>query len=436
VVTRRGDNPQSVWLSYLCQRTTIEMIRNVFDQYEQPENKLTHALMVTLSNDRKLIKPFLKLVGAKNVPSLKDIELGVQCAPGQEAVSAKDGQEGLPDGCFFSQEGWAVILEAKVQAKPSGSQLKRHLRVSRRYGYDKPHVVLVSVDEPKRLPSWVKCIAWKDVYSWFNIRADQSSWAYHFVEYMRIFESKMLAIDYSIRGTLTMFDGFRFNDKEPYTYSEGKRLIKLLGVELRKRKELVKTLGIDRTAPGRGAITRGEAGAVWDYLPLKICKGRSFTSTVHPTLVIRPAEVGIALTIPNAMKGVRSTLKDCGMEGFECMLSKVEKGLRPILAKAPMAKPMIYIVQRHYKSQRSRPTEDGRIEADLRIVVGRAKGSVKNQPCWLQAFYELLVNKKTNMQWGIQLHIPHTEKVMRMKKAVDHMAKSWMAMKPLMDFVL
>ena len=30
-------------------------MRNIFDQYDQPENRLTHALMTTLSMDRKLI---------------------------------------------------------------------------------------------------------------------------------------------------------------------------------------------------------------------------------------------------------------------------------------------------------------------------------------------------------------------------------------------
>ncbi len=75
-------------------------MRNVFDQYDQPENRLTHALMVTLANDKKLVRPFLKLVGVKRVPALKDIELGLQRVPGQEVDSIKDGQEGLPDGCW------------------------------------------------------------------------------------------------------------------------------------------------------------------------------------------------------------------------------------------------------------------------------------------------------------------------------------------------
>lgn len=410
-------------------------MRNVFDQYDQPENRLTHALMITLANDKKLIRPFLKLVGVKRIPALNKIQLGLQCVPGQEVDSIKDGKGGLPDGCLFDQDGWAVVIEAKVQAGISINQLKRHRKTSARYGYEHPHVVLLSIDKPKSLPDWATHLEWKNLYSWFSRRTADSSWARHFVEYMHVFEAKMIAKDYNIRGTLTMFDGFKFSDAEPYTYAEGKRLIRLLGDELRKRKKLVKALGIDTKETGRTAITRGENGAVWDFLPLKTGRGKPFTAAVHLTLVIRPQEVNIALTVPNAMRGVRKTLRKDAAEGLGRMLSQVEKNLRPVLKKVKTAKPMIYIHQRHYKSQRSYPETDGRIEVDLRTVLSTAKGLLKHQPGWLECIFELLVKKKTNMQWGVQLHCPHSEKVMQSAKAIDIMVDTWVAMTPLMDFV-
>jgi len=409
-------------------------MRNVFDQYDQPENRLTHALMVTLANDRRLVRPFLKLVGAKRIPALKNIELGLQRVPGQEVDSNKDGKQSLPDGCFFDQDGWAVIIEAKVQAGISINQLKRHRKTSARYGYEHPHVVLLSVDRPKSLPDWAVHLEWKNLYSWFSKRTADSSWARHFVDYVHVFESKMIAKDYNIKGTLTMFDGFKFSDAEPYTYAEGKRQIRLLGDELRKHKNLVKSLGIDVKATGKTAITKGDNGAVWDFLPLKIGRGKHFTAMVHLTLGIRPQEVSVALTIPDKMKGVKSTLRNRGEESLRRMLSQIEKNLRPVLKKMETAKPMIYIHQRHYKSRRSSETA-GRIEVDLRTVLSTAKGSLKHQPGWLESIFKLLVKKKTNMQWGIQLHCPHSEKVMQSAKAIDIMVDAWVAMKPLMDFV-
>ena len=410
-------------------------MRNVFDQYSQPENRLTHALMVTLANDRKLVRPFLKLMGTRKLPALKNIELGLQRVPGQSADSTKDGEEGLPDGCFFDQDSWAVLIEAKVQAGISVAQLKRHQRTSARYGYEEPHVVLISIDKPKSLPNWVTHLEWKNLYSWFGKRTEDSAWARHFVEYMHIFESKMIAEDYNIRGTLTMFDGFKFRNAEPYTYANGKRLIRLLGEELRRRKRLVKALGVDVSAPGRTAITRNPDGGVWDFLPRKIGRGRPFTSTPHATLGIRPDKVVIALTIPNAMGGVKNTLRNGGLEDFGRVLSHVERNLRPILKKAKTAKPIICVHQRHYRSQRSNPEVDGRIEVDLRTVLDNARGRFKHQPGWLECIFKLLVNKRTNIQWGIELHCPHSEKVMQSAKAIDIMVDAWVAMTPLMNYV-
>ena len=214
-----------------------------------------------------------------------------------------------------------------------------------------------------------------------------------------------------------------------------KRQIRLLGDELRKRKKLVESLGVDVKVAGRTAITRGESGGVWDFLPLKIGRGKPFTGAIHPTLVIRPQEVGIALTVPNAMKGVKNTLRNDDAEGLERMLSRVEKNLRSVLKKMKTAKPMIYIHQRHYKSQRSYPEMDGRLEVDLRTILNIAKGPLKHQPGWLECIFGLLVNKKTNMQWAVELHCPHSEKVMQSAKAIDIMVDTWIAMMPLRDFV-
>ncbi len=48
----------------------------------------------------------------------------------------------------------------------------------------------------------------------------------------------MIARDYAIRGTITMFDGICFDEDNPYTHAEAKRLIRLLGDELQSRPEL------------------------------------------------------------------------------------------------------------------------------------------------------------------------------------------------------
>lgn len=418
-------------MGYFC------VMRNIFDQYEQPENRLTHALACTLSNEPRLIRPFLKWLKVGEVPHIRCIQIGIQQSPGSEAISEKESKEGLPDMCFFDDDGWAVLIESKIQAKISVAQLRRHSRTADRYGYEQATVAVIAVDPPPRaIPEEIRSVRWKDVYSWFTKRAENSIWSKHFVNYMEVFEAKMLSQDYDIRGTLTMFDGFKFTNKNPYTYSEGKRLIRLLGEELRKDKRLMQQLGLDSQGKGRGAITRGERGGVWDFIPLFQARNATlFTEYPHATMGINPEWTTVAITIPNGVRGgMRGHLKKIGQGGFQDLLSHVEKRLGKVLKTAPSSKPMLYLTQRHYLSQRSRAVVDGRLDVDLRTALPSRGTVLKHQPMWGESVYDILTHKKTNIQWGIDVHFPHGDKAMQSRRALKTISETWIAMKPLVDF--
>ena len=89
-------------------------MRNLYDQYDQPENKLTHALVSTLANDRKLLRPFLRWLGAANTPPLKALHIVEQQVPGVRTSGEEAESKGLPDTCIHDAEGWAVLIEAKA----------------------------------------------------------------------------------------------------------------------------------------------------------------------------------------------------------------------------------------------------------------------------------------------------------------------------------
>lgn len=92
-----------------------DVVRNVFDQYDESENKLTHALYSTLTHDRSLIVPFLRWLGAADIPAEKDVRIVEQQVPGT-ALSDDDGEgKGLADLFLYSDAGWAVACEMKVQ---------------------------------------------------------------------------------------------------------------------------------------------------------------------------------------------------------------------------------------------------------------------------------------------------------------------------------
>lgn len=417
-------------------------MRNVFDQYDQPENKLTHALVATLHQDlhqdRRLIRPFLRWLGIQDAPATRAIRIVEQQVPGSEEVDHEDAARGLPDACIFDDSGWAVLFECKVQARASSRQIRRHVATAARHGFERAQVVVITVDPVAFVPDErTRVIEWKDVYHWFSRRSAESTWAKLFVEYMRVFETKMTAKDYQIRGTITMFDGVRFDEHNPYTYPEGKRLIRLLGDGLQARKDLQR-LGVDPKGKRRSAITGRGLDGVWDFLPLKVAHGaKHFTAYPHLTMNLRDSMAIAAVTVPNGVRGgFRTKLADLGPDGFRSLVCELEAALRPLLNQSKGAKPMMCLWQRHYYSRSSPPEVDARVEVDVRTAVAGGKWSVKHQPQWIDAIYDVLSHKKSNMQFGVQVRFDYECSVLRSRQAVDLFAKTWIALWPLVDFVL
>jgi len=192
-------------------------MRNVFDQYEQPENRLTHAFMVSLEKDRTLLKAFLKWIEAERVPPVSSIQLAEQEVPGvYQSSDDKNERKGLPDGFIYSRE-WAVLIESKVQSRLSKDQLDRHQKTAERSGFVDVQLIAITVDPFKgKLTPNSKVILWTSIYQWLG-NFPKSEWAQDLRQYMEIFEQNMVLSDYQIRGTVTVFDGFHFDQDNPYT---------------------------------------------------------------------------------------------------------------------------------------------------------------------------------------------------------------------------
>src|SRR6266446_3945001 len=109
---------------------------------------------------------------------------------------------------------------------------------------------------------------WSDLYEWLRRQSEESVWSVRLRDYLRVAESRLIREGYLTEGTLTMFDGFGFDRRNPYNYPDAKRLLKLALSELRHHPRL-RRLGIDPKAPGRGAITGDGRGDVWDVLCLQ-----------------------------------------------------------------------------------------------------------------------------------------------------------------------
>lgn len=400
---------------------------------------MTHALATVLEQDRVMLVAFLKWLGVTGIPKPSLLAISQQQVPGSLLDEAEDlQQKGLPDLAIFDDENWAVLFECKVQAKVAINQLERHRATAQRYGYQSPWIVVLTVDNVSAESNHKTVFkTWRDVYAWFNVRAADSFWARQLVDFMRAFEQKMLSRDYQIRGTITVFDGLRFDDKNPYTYREAKRLIRLMGDLLQKRKDLQK-IGVDPDGKRRAAITGQGTDGVWDFLPLSAARDAvQFTAYPHLTISLNRRHAIAAITVPNGVRGgFRSKLANIGFDGFFELVKEIESKLRPVIKKSAGAKPMLYATQRHYRSQRSDAEIDGRIDVDLRTAI-RGNGTlVKYQPQWVEAVYELLVHKKANIQLGFDVQFLYSCKGIRSAEAVDLFADSWIAMSPILGLAV
>lgn len=238
-----------------------------------------------------------------------------------------------------------------------------------------------------------------------------------------------------MEGSITSFAGIGFNDDQPYSYREAKRLLGTALNELRSRPDMV-ALGINPNHLGRSAITGSRISSVWNFLALRDPRIKdTFTRLPHLTLSIHADEVLAMVTVPNGLEPrLRRNLSALTLEQLKAVLHDVCAGLIGAIGSGD-ASPRLHLLQRHYKSQRSPGTVDGRLDVDLRTLGGQ-RGRVKAQPEWIEAFHRIIVQRRSNLQIAVgtvfQMGCPE----LRGHHALDHFAGSWIACKPLLDVVL
>lgn len=419
------------------------MMRNVFDQYTQPENRLTHALVTALAEDRRLLRRFVEWATELRVVRSVPLEIIEQGLPGVQAETEEDAEKrGLPDACVYQGDEWALLIESKVAAKLNQEQLRRHFRTANRRGFK--HVRLLVLDTERSscpLPNGTVVKKWSDVYAWLIRESARSGWARRVAEYFVVAENRLVEEEYLKEGTLTIFSGIPFGDAEPYNYPEAKRLLKLMMEELRTRKDLIRGLGMDPKGQGRSAITGKNGVTVWDFLRLRSSSGEgTFTHDPHLTLVVSHDRVRAMITVPNGIRpAYRRNLVDLGVNGFSELLADITKQLVRGLRGANGAVPWTEVVQRRYRSQRSAAITDARLEFDLRTAFPQTRGrsKVRIQPQWINATYEALARKRSNLQLMVGVSFPYAQcEATRDRKIIDYLARSWLACRPLVDVML
>jgi len=414
-------------------------MRNIFDQYSQPENRLTHALVSVLHEDRALLKSFLRSFGPTRPPAVKNLTVIEQALPGRpETIDGEKESKGLPDALIYSEEGWALVIESKVMDGLTRDQLRRHQRTVERCGFSAIAGLAITVRTPGFTFDGWRMVTWRHIYSWANRHKNDSPWARTLVEFFNVAEARMANSEYLKEGTITEFSGISF---DPYTYLEGKRVLRLLTQKLRDNKSFVKEMRLD-PATRRSGIS--DQPRLWDFISFTLPDGNApkFDKYPHCTIGIGPIDAEAMMTFPNGMSPtLRRQLYGGSFEEFSGRLEQASLALTSSLKGLKTATPIIRIQQRRYKSQSSPSVRDALSEFDLRTIYGGDDPSmgrpVKRQTEWARLSYELLSHKRSNIQFQIGVNFDYrAQNELAHKDADKHFAAAFKALRPFASLVI
>jgi len=416
-------------------------MRNIFDQYNQPENKLTHSLASSLYEDKKLLDSFLKTFCKGFFKNTSDLKIEQQTIPGQITKEIDEKQKkGLPDAIIYNEDE-CLIIESKVSSTLTQDQLSRHERTLRRRGFSRIKGIGIVVDvlPNVKLENW-KQLTWNSVYSWAHKETKNSEWAKKLVDYFNVLENNMVEDEYLREGSITEFMGIHFDDDNPYSYREGKRQLKLLVNKIRKNKILGDELNIDLKAKGRSGIKK--EGNLWDYLTFNTeTKQKSFTDEPHLTIGMSDKFIEADFTIPYRIKGkTKKNFYSLSWKNFRNIVHEIALNYDKFFGISEGFKPQIVLGQRRYPSQSSPAIHDARLEMDIRTafkdISSKLKPTQKQQEEWLKVVFEINNNKKSNLQFQVGGRFYFNKHSLVNNKDADQiLVKSFLACKPLIKHI-
>lgn len=415
-------------------------MRNVFHQYRQAENQLSHALATVLAMESALCRRFVRWLVGFEAPRGSELVVEQQRIPGIPTIEAEEGdRKGLPDICIHSDSDWCVAIESKVSAALTSDQLGRHRQTVGRC-FEKVLMAAITAEpNPRDLPEWASHKTWEEIYVWLGEQVERNHlWVRQMRDFMRILESRLVAEGSTLPVSLTMFDGIPFGADHPYSYPEAKLLIRQ-AIPLLRQSKAMQALGVVPNCKGRTAITGKDATRVWDFISLKPAgQEGGFTEWPHLTLGIHCDVTEARVTMPNSIKsGCRKAFRDLGEEGFLKLSGQIAGNMKKEFGESKDYKPVMKIVHRHYASQRSEAEIDGDMEVDLRAAIEDKDGRIKMQPHWFKAGYQLITDRKNcNIQLQMGLNFLHNGKMVRGSDAIKTLERAYEACAPIINVLL
>lgn len=418
-----------------CQRKTMQIVknlRNLFNQYDTEENRLTHSLLHTIASDEKLFRDFIMYAIDKFPFDRKDkLYIGSQGRYGGNLISKKAKGDSIPDAVIHDDDGkTCILIESKVTASLTNKQLENHCQ---KQGFGNHILLLITTDreEPKMdiaLNGYrIYWKPWWGIYKWMNDFTEKSM-VKELKDYMEILESDIINRNETWEGMLTMFDGIPFNAEE-YSYKRAKWCLKALMNELRKNPELKKIYPTADVTKGRPAVKGKEASEVWDHIGDK--------DHPHLSFVIKPDWTQIQITLPSIARAEWRILLD-KKEMLSDVLSEIHQQLKK---KQPgHVKLIIEVLHRHFRHRQDVGVIDGVMYFDVDCILDKGEKfdpKVKMFTGWLDALDCVLKGKKNvNLQIAIFARYDYVkDSIVGKPEFVDEAVRALKALKPFYDML-
>jgi len=374
-------------------------LNNIFDQYDLDENRVSNALLQTLSQNSGMLKKFLNRFLNIHVGKNADIVISAQKEPFAVGDIEEDREqiEGIPDGWIVINENTAIVLEVKIiRDAVRQKQLLAHTK--RIKGYAQKYLCVITPDDESpiekiEIPNvHIEWIPWRAIYELIT----STSEAHGIPEYFRTQLKEYLAMKEDLVG----FQGIEYPSGS-FNPREAKIIIKNLIKEIKPDiLEVYPTLKHERKSYSQDvhAYTVYHR-TTWSFLGAD----ENFTKDIHLTFWLAETHMGMGLTIPNnagaRWKKLRRIFKqDVSFSAFVDKLFELRK-------KAPNV--YLEFVHRHYLRQRD-GIIDGITEMDIDTVKGSEK--IKQNSKWLLMMRELVANKRGyNGQFMIRTRFFHKD---------------------------
>ena len=151
----------------------------LYDQYSNAENRLTHALLHTVSSSNWLFSRFLRDLFNVNIPAVRsEFEISTQKVPSGRGDLDPEQVQSVPDAWIIEKQSkLGIAIEVKAEeGKLRRDQLLGHVRRIRNFGYQYLFVITAHHEKPKEMVELersnegrklrVEWRSWDQVYVW------------------------------------------------------------------------------------------------------------------------------------------------------------------------------------------------------------------------------------------------------------------------------